>query len=78
MATLTLTLLYDGKTFVAKEPVDIPPNSEVTVDVISSHPVQEPAKPRKHPRRRAGMAKGTVLYMSPDFDKPLDDFKDYM
>jgi Protein of unknown function (DUF2281) len=28
--------------------------------------------------RRAGTLKGTVKYMAPDFDAPLDDFKEYM
>jgi hypothetical protein len=28
--------------------------------------------------RRAGTLKGTVEYMAPDFDAPLDDFKEYM
>lgn len=27
---------------------------------------------------RLGTQKGTVLYMAPDFDAPLDDFADYM
>jgi antitoxin (DNA-binding transcriptional repressor) of toxin-antitoxin stability system len=27
--------------------------------------------------RRLGTLKGTVLYMAPDFDAPLDDFKEY-
>jgi antitoxin (DNA-binding transcriptional repressor) of toxin-antitoxin stability system len=30
------------------------------------------------PTRRLGTLKGTVLYMAPDFDAPLDEFKDYM
>jgi len=25
-----------------------------------------------------GIAKGAILYMAPDFDAPLDDFKEYM
>jgi antitoxin (DNA-binding transcriptional repressor) of toxin-antitoxin stability system len=29
-------------------------------------------------RRQLGTLKGTVLYMAPDFDAPLDDFKEYM
>jgi prevent-host-death family protein len=29
-------------------------------------------------RRKPGSAKGLVLYMSPDFDAPLEDFEDYM
>ena len=28
--------------------------------------------------RKIGALKGTLLYMSPDFDEPLDDFKEYM
>ena len=27
---------------------------------------------------RLGTLKGTVLYIAPDFDAPLDDFKEYM
>lgn len=30
------------------------------------------------PRRRAGTLKGTIKYMAPDFDAPLDDFREYM
>jgi hypothetical protein len=29
-------------------------------------------------KRKAGSAKNDILYMAPDFDAPLDDFKDYM
>jgi antitoxin (DNA-binding transcriptional repressor) of toxin-antitoxin stability system len=28
--------------------------------------------------RRPGTLKGSVLYMAPDFDAPLEDFKEYM
>lgn len=33
---------------------------------------------RKTAVRKAGSLKGTVTYMAPDFDAPLDDFKKYM
>ena len=36
-------------------------------------PVQKTKK-----QRTFGAMKGLVLYMAPDFDAPLDDFKDYM
>jgi len=32
----------------------------------------------KIPSRRAGTLKGTVKYMAPDFDAPLDEFREYM
>jgi antitoxin (DNA-binding transcriptional repressor) of toxin-antitoxin stability system len=35
------------------------------------------APPQRQPRR-PGTLKGTVLYMAPDFDAPLDEFKEYM
>lgn len=37
---------------------------------------EEPAK--KFPNRRAGILKDPDFYMSPDFDEPLEDFKEYM
>lgn len=38
--------------------------------------VGEPQPERKP--RRPGTMKGSVLYMAPDFDVPLEDFKEYM
>ena len=35
-----------------------------------------PEVPRKP--RQPGTLRGTVLYMAPDFDAPLEDFKEYM
>lgn len=35
-----------------------------------------PAKPKKKAKR--GCAKGEGFYMAPDFDEPLEEFKDYM
>jgi len=29
-------------------------------------------------KRKFGSMKGVVTYMSPDFDEPLEDFKEYM
>ena len=30
------------------------------------------------PARRLGTLKGTILHMAPDFDAPLEDFREYM
>ncbi len=32
----------------------------------------------ERPPRKLGTMKGTVLYMAPDFDAPLEEFKEYM
>ncbi len=34
-------------------------------------------KPEELPRPKFGSAKG-LIWMAPDFDEPLEDFKDYM
>lgn len=34
-------------------------------------------EPKRKPRQ-PGTLRGSVLYMAPDFDAPLEDFKDYM
>ena len=36
------------------------------------------AQPDERPLRRLGTMKGTVQFMAPDFDVPLEDFKEYM
>jgi hypothetical protein len=35
-------------------------------------------RPAQKPHPRAGYMKGTLIYMSDDFNEPLDDFKEYM
>ena len=32
----------------------------------------------KTPRPAPGLGKGSIIYMAPDFDAPLDEFKEYM
>jgi prevent-host-death family protein len=39
--------------------------------------VPTPETPTKSPRR-LGTMKGSVLYMAPDFDAPLEDFRECM
>ena len=55
------------------------PGEEVII-TEGDHPVARliALPPRKNQPRRLGTLKGTVLYMAPDFDAPLDDFKEYM
>jgi hypothetical protein len=50
----------------------LPEDQKRRVVTKLSHPDQ----PRK--RRKFGRAKHDIIYMAPDFDAPLEDFKDYM
>jgi len=34
-------------------------------------------RPPQRQRRRPGTLRGTVLHVAPDFDAPLEDFKEY-
>jgi Protein of unknown function (DUF2281) len=62
---------FDGNVIVPDEPVQLPVGQRLRVVVD----IEPPADP---PRRQLGTLKGTVEYMAPDFDAPLDDFKEYM
>jgi prevent-host-death family protein len=37
-----------------------------------------PTEPPKRNHAKRGCAKGAGFYMAPDFDAPLEEFKDYM
>ena len=53
------------------------PGDEVVI--TDNHlPVAKLVAAAKPAERKLGTMKGTVLYMAPDFDAPLDDFKEYM
>lgn len=49
--------------------------TDQNVPIARLVPVVSP--PQRQPRR-PGTLRGTVLYMAPDFDAPLEDFKEYM
>jgi prevent-host-death family protein len=55
------------------------PGEEVVI-VENEQPVARlvGVAPPERKRRQPGTLKGTVLYMAPDFDAPLEDFKEYM
>jgi antitoxin (DNA-binding transcriptional repressor) of toxin-antitoxin stability system len=40
--------------------------------------VSEPAKSVKRTRPGPGLCKGIITYMAPDFNAPLEDFKEYI
>jgi antitoxin (DNA-binding transcriptional repressor) of toxin-antitoxin stability system len=56
------------------------PGDELVI-VENDQPVARltvPEAPQPQQPRRSGTLRGTVLYMAPDFDAPLEDFRDYM
>ena len=78
----TIEAIFEHGVFRPTGPVSLPEGSRVTVvveDPATSHP--EPtadAASEKSPRRSMiGALKGKI-WISPDFDEPLEEFKDYM
>ena len=53
------------------------PGEEIVI-TVDEHPVARLVANEKTTERKLGTLKGTVLHMAPDFDAPLDDFKEYM
>lgn len=49
---------------------------ETVIKSLAQKVEEEPAARERV--KRFGALKGMVSYMSPDFDEPLEDFKDYM
>jgi antitoxin (DNA-binding transcriptional repressor) of toxin-antitoxin stability system len=55
------------------------PGEEITITQDGQTIARLTVEPKRDKQpRRLGTLKGTVLYMAPDFDAPLDDFKEYM
>ncbi len=54
------------------------PGEEVVITENNQPVARLTAATPSRPVRKLGTLKGTVLYMAPDFDTPLEDFKEYM
>ncbi|GHT26029.1 hypothetical protein FACS189430_12540 [Bacteroidia bacterium] len=70
--TQTTGLLYEKITQLPQE------IQRELSDYIEFLLVKYPTDKAQKPHPRAGFMKGTVTWMSDDFNAPLDDFKDYM
>jgi hypothetical protein len=70
--------VIDGK-IVLDSPVTLPNGTPVRIEpVTNGETKKQDSAESKLPPRQPGTLKGTVLYMAPDFDAPLEDFKEYM
>ncbi len=58
--------------------LDEKPSLSKPVKVIVTFMEDEEVTIKKKKPLVAGFGKGTVSYMSPDFNEPLDELKDYM
>jgi prevent-host-death family protein len=74
------TLTVEEAQAKLKELIDqLAPGEEVVI-TRNQQPVAKliaTSEPQRKPRQ-PGTLRGTVLYMAPDFNAPLEDFKEYM
>jgi len=76
MSTVTLE---DAQARLSELISRLGPDEEIVI-TRNEKPVARivPAANPDRPPPKLGTLKGTVLYMAPDFDAPLDEFKEYM
>jgi antitoxin (DNA-binding transcriptional repressor) of toxin-antitoxin stability system len=63
-----------------KEWIDkLAPGEEIVI-TENQHPVAKLVgeRPAHLPRPAPGLGKGSILYMAPDFDDPIEEFREYM
>jgi len=68
---------FEAKTHLSQL-LDAVESGERIVITRRGKPVAELSPPSKKKCARRGCAKGPGFYMAPDFDAPLEDFKEYM
>jgi len=64
---------YDGKVIVPDEPLDLPANQKLRIQV---EPIGSPAPTDQtlpKPKLQLGLQRGVVTYLAPDWDEPLPD-----
>ena len=77
---MTTVTLKEAQSALADLTHRLSPGEEVVItenDRPVARLVPTPAMP-KTAHRQLGTMKGSVLYMAPDFDAPLEDFKESM
>jgi antitoxin (DNA-binding transcriptional repressor) of toxin-antitoxin stability system len=54
------------------------PGEEVIITENQQQVAKLVSQPTKRPRPGPGLGKGSIIYMAPDFDAPLEDMMEYM
>jgi prevent-host-death family protein len=77
---MPVTISVDEAQAKLKELINqLAPGEEVVI-TDSQQPVAKliGQRPPRPPRPAPGLGKGSILYMAPDFDEPLEEFKEYL
>jgi prevent-host-death family protein len=74
---MTTVTLQEAQAKLADLIQSLMPGDEIVI-TENNQPVARLVPVTVQPQRKLGTMKGTVTYMAPDFDAPLDEFKEYM
>ena len=72
-----MVTLEEAKAHLPELIAQLAPGEEVVI-TDNQQPVARLLPVKSQPQRKLGTMRGSVQYIAPDFDEPLDDFKDYM
>ena len=67
---IALNAHFDGKVIVPDEPLDLPANQRVRIQV---EPIEPTAAAGSKPRRVLGQQRDLVIHLAPDWEAPLPD-----
>lgn len=73
-ATITLE---EAQAHLAELIAKLAPGEEVVI-TENQQPVARLLPVKSKAQRKLGTMRGSIKYIAPDFDAPLDDFKEYM
>lgn len=75
MSTMTLE---EAQANLAQIIAKLAPGDEILILKDEQPVARLTAEPAVQIERKLGTMRGSILYMSPDFDAPLEEFKEYM
>ena len=67
---IALKAHFDGKVLVPDEPLHLPANQKVRIEL---EPIESSAPDEPKPKRILGQQRGSVTFLAPDWDAPLPD-----
>ena len=77
--TVSTVTLEDAQARLGELIARLQPGEEIVITDAARPVARIVGEPKPAPQPRSlGALKGTVLYIAPDFDAALDEFKDYM
>ena len=73
----SMITLEEAQAHLAELIAQLVPGEEVVI-TDNTQPVARLLPIKSQTQRKLGTMQGSVRYIAPDFDAPLDDFKEYM